>query len=197
MADIIKKETFTIKLTYEMSVNTDTGEILETKLINRSVDNSDLKQIKSSKQINVSNEPTLSLEDNKYTLSPAAVELMRLGEDSRLDIRYEQTIDGDIPIIYEVFDGKGGNKITKSNTVSYRGDKNKELAKRGREFGIVPHPKKQNVFMLTSDSKPVQLVGDDNVKIDETEDKIPFDLNLEDLVDTGDNTEIDSSFFKF
>lgn len=195
MADIIRKETFTIKLTYEMSVNIDTGEILETKLINRSVDNSNFKQIKSSKQINVSDKPTLSLEDNKYILSPAAVELMRLSEDSRLDIRYEQNKDGDIPIIYEVLNGKGGNKITKSNTVSYRGDKNKELAKRGKEFNIVSHPQKQNVFMLISDSKPIQLVEDNNIKIegDESED-IPFDLDLEDLVD---NTEIDSSFFKF
>ena len=44
MADTIKKETFTIVLTYEMSVNIDTGEILETRLIDRNIGKSDLKQ---------------------------------------------------------------------------------------------------------------------------------------------------------
>ena len=196
MADTIKKETFTVKLTYEMSVNTDTGEILETRLIDRSIDNSDLKAVKPSakKKVVEDKEPKLILEDNKYRLNNAAVELMGLSSDSKLSIKYIQGNSGDVPVI--CIDDHG-NKITKSNTVACRGNKNTELAKYGEEFTLVPHPSKPGLFILTSESvKPEQLIGDDNVNIEEGD--IPFDLDVKDLVDNEDAniTEIDSNFFK-
>lgn len=200
MADTIKKETFTVKLTYEMSVNVDTGEILETKLIDRSIDNSDLKPVKTTKKRAIqddSKEPKLILEDNKYRLNNAAVELMNLEEDSKLSIKYIQGTNGDIPVI--TID-ENGNKITKSNTVACRGSKNSELAKYGKEFILAPHPSKSGLFILTSDSVKVeQLVGDDNVNIEGNEDEdLQFDLDVKDLVDDEDTniTEIDSNFFK-
>lgn len=196
MADTIKKETFTVKLTYEMSVNIDTGEILETRLIDRSINNSDLKAVKSStkKKIVEDKEPKLILEDNKYRLNNAAIELMKLSSDSKLSIKYVQGNSGDVPVI--CIDDHG-NKITKSNTVACRGNKNAELAKYGEEFILVPHPSKPGLFILTSESiKPEQLTGDDNVNI-EDEDSL-FDLSLKDLAEDEDTniTEIDSSFFK-
>ena len=196
MADTIKKETFIVKLTYEMSVNIDTGEILETRLIDRSINNSDLKAVKSStkKKIVEDKEPKLILEDNKYRLNNAAIELMKLSSDSKLSIKYVQGNSGDVPVI--CIDDHG-NKITKSNTVACRGNKNAELAKYGEEFILVPHPSKPGLFILTSESiKPEQLTGDDNVNI-EDEDSL-FDLSLKDLAEDEDTniTEIDSSFFK-
>ena len=196
MADTIKKETFTVKLTYEMSVNIDTGEILETRLIDRSINNSDLKAVKSStkKKIVEDKEPKLILEDNKYRLNNAAIELMKLSSDSKLSIKYVQGNSGDVPVI--CIDDHG-NKITKSNTVACRGNKNAELAKYGEEFILVSHPSKPGLFILTSESiKPEQLTGDDNVNI-EDEDSL-FDLSLKDLAEDEDTniTEIDSSFFK-
>lgn len=200
MADTIKKETFTVKLTYEMSVNTDTGEILETKLINRSIDNSDLKTVKSTTKRkpskNEDKTPKLILEDNKYRLNSAAVELMELDESSRLSIRYEQGKDGDLPLI-EV-DEKNGNKITKSNTVACRGSKNEELSKYGTEFTLVPHPNRPRLFILTTDSVKIdQLSGDVSIEGGEDED-LPFDLDIKELIDNTDAniTEIDSNFFK-
>ena len=196
MADTIKKETFTVKLTYEMSVNIDTGEISETRLIDRSINNSDLKAVKSStkKKIVEDKEPKLILEDNKYRLNNAAIELMKLSSDSKLSIKYVQGNSGDVPVI--CIDDHG-NKITKSNTVACRGNKNAELAKYGEEFILVSHPSKPGLFILTSESiKPEQLTGDDNVNI-EDEDSL-FDLSLKDLAEDEDTniTEIDSSFFK-
>ena len=206
MADTIKKETFTVKLTYEMSVNTDTGEILETRLIDRSIDNSDLKAVKPSAKKRVvqdeDKEPKLILEDNKYRLNNAAVELMGLDTDSKLNIRYEQGKNGDIPIIgtSSAFGISSGNKLTKSNTVACRGHNREELAKYGEEFILVPHPNKPGLFMLTSESvKPEQLIGDDNVSVEGREDEdLPFDLDVKELVDDEDAniTEIDSNFFK-
>lgn len=201
MADTIKKETFTVKLTYEMSVNTDTGEILETRLIDRSIDNSDLKAVKPSAKKKVvqdeGKEPKLILEDNKYRLNNAAIELMKLSSDSKLSIKYIQGNSGDVPVI--CIDDHG-NKITKSNTVACRGNKNAELAKYGEEFILVSHPSKPGLFILTSESvKPEQLIGDDNVSIEGGEDEdLPFDLDVKELVDDEDAniTEIDSNFFK-
>ena len=206
MADTIKKETFTVKLTYEMSVNTDTGEILETRLIDRSIDNSDLKAVKPSAKKKVvqdeDKEPKLILEDNKYRLNNAAVELMGLDTDSKLNIRYEQGKGGDVPVIGTsiAFGISSGNKLTKSNTVACRGHNREELAKYGEEFVLVPHPSKPGLFILTSESvKPEQLIGDDNVSVEGGEDEdLPFDLDVKELVDDEDAniTEIDSNFFK-
>lgn len=201
MADTIKKETFTVKLTYEMSVNTDTGEILETRLIDRSIDNSDLKAVKPSAKKKVvqdeDKEPKLILEDNKYRLNNAAVELMGLDPDSKLNIRYEQGKEGDVPVIGI---DERGNKLTKAHTVACRGRNREELVKYGEEFILVPHPSKPGLFILTSESvKPEQLIGDENVKVDEEEvNDIPFSLDMEELVDNEDAniTEIDSNFFK-
>ena len=199
MADTIKKETFTVTLTYEMTVNIDTGEILETKLIDRSINNSDIKPAKPSKKViqdDGNTEPKLYLEENKCRLNNAAVNLMNLNPDSRLVIRYEQGKNQDYPVIgiNEVFGVASGNKITKSNTIACRGNNHTELAKYGTEFVLVPHPNKPGIFILTYD-KAVELKGDENIQIDEELDNIDF--GLEDLVDNEDEvTEIDSNFFK-
>lgn len=205
MADTIQKETFTLSLTYEMSVNIDTGEILETRLIDRSIGKSDLKVVKTPKKKTVQDEgeePKLILEENKYRLTSAAISLMGLDEDSKLVIKYEDTKSGSVPIIGTnvAFGISSGNKLTKSNTVACRGNNRDELAKHGTEFTLVPHPSKENLFILHSGEKQIdQIIEDDNVKVEGGEDKgLPFDLDLGELVDEQDAniTEVDANFFK-
>lgn len=205
MADTIQKETFTVSLTYEMSVNIDTGEILGTKLIDRSIGKSDLKVVKTPKKKTVQDEgeePKLILEENKYRLTGAAISLMGLDEDSKLVIKYEDTKSGSIPIIGTnvAFGISSGNKLTKSNTVACRGNNRDELAKHGTEFTLVPHPSKENLFILHSGEKQIdQIIEDDNVKVEGDEGKdLPFDLDLGELVDEQDAniTEVDANFFK-
>lgn len=205
MADTIRKETFTVNLTYEMSVNVDTGEILETRLVNRDINNSDLKVVKTPKKKTVQDdgeEPKLILEENKYRLTSAAVSLMGLDEDSKLVIKYEEGKSGSVPVIgtNTAFGISSGNKLTKSNTVACRGGNRDELAKHGTEFTLVPHPSKEGLFILQSGEKQIdQLIGDDNVKVEGEEgEDIPFDLDLNELVDDQDAniTEVDANFFK-
>lgn len=205
MADTIQKETFTVSLTYEMSVNIDTGEILETRLIDRSIGKSDLKVVKTPKKKTVQDdgeEPKLILEENKYRLTSAAVSLMGLDENSKLVIKYEDGKSGAIPVIgtNTAFGISSGNKLTKSNTVACRGGNREELAKHGTEFTLVPHPNKDGLFILHSGEMQIdQSIGDDNVKVEGEEgENIPFDLDLSELVDDQDAniTEVDSSFFK-
>lgn len=202
--DNIITEEFTLTLQYAMKINTDTGELLETKLIKRSIDKSNFevttpKKKASKAKKEESTTPKLILEDNKYCLNAAAVELMGVGPDSKLDIKYEKGV----PIIGtdEAFGTKGGNKLTKNNTVAYRGAKNEELAKYGTEFTISAHSSKEGLFVLSSENTPVQeeLNGYENVTLEEgDEDPLPLDIDLAELVDEQDAnvTEIDASFFK-
>ena len=194
------KETFILSLTYEMSVDTETGEVLETKLIDRSV-NKPVKAMKATANEAVQDddkEPKLYLEDNKCRLNSKAVSLMGISPGDKLDIKYDDGKNGSIPIIGtdEAFGTKGGNKLTKSNTIACRGSKNEELSKYGKEFVLAEHPSKAGLFVLTSEEVAVdQLVGDDNVNIDTPE---GIDLNLEGLVDDEDAnvSSIDTNFFK-
>lgn len=194
------KETFILSLTYEMSVDTETGEVLETKLIDRSV-NKPVKAMKATANEAVQDddeEPKLYLEDNKCRLNSKAVSLMGISPGDKLDIKYDDGKNGSVPIIGtdEAFGTKGGNKLTKSNTIACRGSKNEELSKYGKEFVLAVHPSKAGLFVLTSEEVAVdQLVGDDNVNIDTPE---GIDLNLEGLVDDKDAnvSSIDTNFFK-
>ena len=194
------KETFILSLTYEMSVDTETGEVLETKLIDRSV-NKSVKAMKAPTNEAVQDddkEPKLYLEDNKCRLNSKAVSLMGISPGDKLDIKYDDGKNGSVPIIGtdEAFGTKGGNKLTKSNTIACRGSKNEELSKSGKEFVLAVHPSKAGLFVLTSEEVAVdQLVGDDNVNIDTPE---GIDLDLEGLVDDKDAnvSSIDTNFFK-
>lgn len=201
--DNIITEEFTLTLQYAMKINTDTGELLETKLIKRSVDKSNFevtttKRKASKPKKDESTTPQLILDDNKYYLNAAAIELMQVGPDSRIDIKYEKGV----PVIGtdEAFGTKGGgNKLTKNNTVAYRGAKNEELAKYGTEFTISAHNSKEGLFVLSSENAPVQqekLNGDENVALEE--DSLSLDIDLAGLVEDQDAniTEIDANFFK-
>ena len=194
------KETFILSLTYEMSVDTETGEVLETKLIDRSV-NKPVKAMKATASEAVQDndkEPKLYLEDNKCRLNSKAVSLMGISPGDKLDIKYDDGKNGSVPIIGtdEAFGTKGGNKLTKSNTIACRGSKNEELSKYGKEFVLAVHPSKAGLFVLTSEEVTGdQLVGDDNINIDTPE---GIDLDLEGLVDDKDAnvSSIDTNFFK-
>lgn len=200
--DTVITEEFTLTLQYAMKIDTETGELLETKLIKRSVDKSNFEVTTAKKKTSKpkkdeSTTPQLILDDNKYYLNAAAIELMQVGPDSKIDIKYEKGV----PVIGtdEAFGTKGGNKLTKNNTVAYRGAKNEELAKYGTEFTILAHNSKEGLFVLSSGNIPIQeeLNGDENVALEDG-DPLPLDIDLAGLVDEQDAniTEIDASFFK-
>lgn len=177
-------EEFTIALKYQVKVDTDTGE-MTTKCISRKIDKSNFKV--SESKVNESSEPQLTLEENKYRLNNAAIKLMNLKADDRLEIKYEKQGNIISPIIgtAEAFHISGGNRLTKSNTVSFRGIKNKELSEYGTIFTITPY--KDGLFSLKGDKEIVEQQGDENI--------VEPDVN--DFADLVDNTEeVDSSFFQ-
>lgn len=134
-------------------------------------------------------EPKLYLEENKCKLSTAACGLLGIGAGDKIEIEYTEQNGGTVPVISL----NKGNKLTKSLTIAYRGNKNKELAKYGSEFTIIS---KGGLFVLDSGVAVKPEVKDENLEV--PEDINLEELNLDDLADTEDANvnSIDSNFFK-
>lgn len=200
-------EEFTITLKYQVKVDTETGE-MTTKCISRKIDKSNFEVVeekskrKTSKvKKEESSAPLLTLKDNKYCLTQAAADLMGVEPDCKLDIKYEKRGKETVPVIGsdDVWGTKGGNKLTKSLTVACRGSKNEELSKFGQEFTLVPHEKKDGLFILQNGTAKVEI--DDEVEdLQDLEETIslPVDVDLQDLIDDSDANvkEVSSSMFQ-
>lgn len=186
-------EEFTITLKYQVTVDTETGE-MTTKCIKRTVDKTNFevseKKTAKKKVVEDNSSPQLTLEDNKYRLNIAAIELMGVSAESKIDIKYEKQGKSMIPVIGtdEAFGTRGGNRLTKSNTVACRGSKHEELIKYGTVFQIVPHDSKAGLFILKGDAQIDTLDGDENVSIDE-------EIDISQLIDDKDVEEINSFDF--
>ena len=186
-------EEFTITLKYQVTVDTETGE-MTTKCIKRTVDKANFevseKKTAKKKVSEDNSSPQLTLEDNKYRLNTAAIELMGVSAESKIDIKYEKQGKSMIPVIGtdEAFGTRGGNRLTKSNTVACRGSKHEELVKYGNIFQIIPHDSKAGLFILKGDAQIDTLDGDENVSIDE-------EIDISQLIDDKDVEEINSFDF--
>lgn len=99
------------------------------------------KKIKNLKVVSIEpGQPTIQALDNKLQLSPAALELIGVKSGDRLAINY-WTVDNKTtyPLIgkAETFNEEG-TKLTKSNTISYRGQQMDVLKLYGTNFNIEP-----------------------------------------------------------
>lgn len=181
----IVKHRFTIE--YESSVNTETGEILETTIVGRT--ESKKKPVK--KESNDSDtEAKVYLEDNKLRLNSLAIELMGVNPGDRIDIQYATRPIIGISGTFGTPDS--GCKLTKSGTVSFRGKKAETLAAHGTEFKLIPND--HNQFILDNGKEvpeEPELKGDENVQLCDESD---LDFNIESLLD--DTTEVKASIFQ-
>lgn len=197
-------EHFQVILDYEVTVDESTGE-LETRLIKKSIDKANFKSIelkepkKKTSKKEESNIPQLILEDNKYCLNKAAVELMQITPEDKIDIKYEKKGKSMVPVIGadRIFGTKQGCKLTKSNTVACRGSKNAELAKHGDVFEIIPHDSKPGLFILKGNSVEEFPEEVSEINIEDLDENLPLDASIEDLIDDKDAniTKIDANFF--
>ena len=161
-------------------------------------------QSKPKKKENESSEPQLELDENKYHLNSAAIELMNVNAGDRIDIKYQIIDKLNYPIIgpSTVWKSNSGNKLTKSGTVSYRGTANVALSEYGSLFTLTPWKGHDGLFVLMGDEPMPQTVEDDNVELPEDmeieEDIKPKeddDLSFDDLEE--DNTELSNFKFTF
>lgn len=191
-----------MKLTFNLIVDTSTGEfeVINTETgETKSVKAETKKRTSSKKKKDDDPTPKITLEDNKYCLNSAAVDLMGVEPDDRLDIKMEKQGKNLIPVIGNdlVFKTHQGNRVTKSFTVSCRGKANDELSKYGSVFTLEPHPSKDGLFIMVGDKEAPEAppTKDENIEIPEDE-NLPMDADLEGLVE-DDNEAKEITAFDF
>lgn len=174
----------------------------------------DPEVVKSSKKQSVkeeSSEPQLSLLDNKYSLNSAALDLLGVTAGDKIDIKYQIIGNINYPIIGSSTSWKStsGNKLTKSNTVSYRGKANEMLSAFGDTFDFTPWTGHDGLFILIGNK---EMVVDPNIEpktdnstevdkpIEEPETVEEDDMSLDDFLndsESQDNYELSNFKFKF
>lgn len=86
--------------------------------------------------------PTVEVKENKLVISPKAIGMIGCITGDRITIQYFQespTVTFPIIGLSSVFaDPDSGNKLTKSNTVSFKGFQRKVLIQYGTEFVLEP-----------------------------------------------------------
>lgn len=149
---------------------------------------------KSSSKVDNNPDPIVTLDSNKLILTQGAVDLLQVCEDCRIDIKYEKKDKKAVPIIGTdaAFGTKAGNKLTKSNTVSYRGAANEKLSAYGTVFRLEP-TKNEGIYYLVGDKEPEETkVPDEIINI---ENELDIEM-LDDINVDLDNTELGDFDFK-
>ena len=190
-----------LDILFHYEVNEQTGEITYIGKEEISVDTKATKSATktstkaSAAKVDANPDPIITLDSNKLILTQGAVDLLQVCADCRVDIKYKKKDKKAVPIIGTdaAFGTKSGNKLTKSNTVSYRGAANEKLSAYGPTFKLEPTEDK-GIYYLVGDkvreenSVPDEIIDIeneldieslDNINIDEDDkDLEKFDFNL-------------------
>ena len=168
-------------------VDETTGEIKFIGKEEITVDSASVKTSKSSTKKSTSKvddnpEPLITLEANKLVLTQGAVDALNPCEDCRIDIKYKKKDKKLVPVIGTdaAFGTKAGNKLTKTNTVSYRGAANDKLSAFGTVFRLEP----------TEEDGIFYMIGNKNLKEPEVPKEL-IDINSE--LDIPSLEEIDNA----
>lgn len=183
------------QITVTFDFNTETEEVSGIKVVN----NSEKKKVttKKSKDVvtDIASNAILSLEANKLCFNSKAVSEMEIEYEDRIVIKWEKEGKKMIPIIGKdiAFDEEGsGNKVTKSNSIAYKGKANAVLSELGSEFSIKPH--RDGIWKLIATENGV--ANSENVTLEEVI-KQADEIEPELIVEGDDETEIDEFQFKF
>lgn len=190
-----------LDILFHYEVNEQTGEITYIGKEEISVDTKATKSATktstkaSTAKVEANPDPIITLDSNKLVLTQGAVDLLQVCADCRVDIKYKKKDKKAVPIIGTdaAFGTKSGNKLTKSNTVSYRGAANEKLSAYGTTFKLEP-TEDEGIYYLVGDkvqeenSVPDEIIDIeseldieslDNINIDEDDkDLEKFDFNL-------------------
>ena len=190
-----------LDILFHYEVNEQTGEITYIGKEEISVDTKATKSATktstkaSAAKVDANPDPIITLDSNKLVLTQGAVDLLQVCEDCRVDIKYKKKDKKAVPIIGTdaAFGTKAGNKLTKSNTVSYRGAANEKLSAYGTVFKLEPTEDKGIYYLIgdkVQESNPVpeeiidiekelDIEALDNLNIDEDDKNLEkFDFNL-------------------
>lgn len=176
-----------LDIIFHYDVNTTTGEIQYIGKEEVTVDTkkSTKATTKTTTKVDDNPDPIVTLDSNKLVLTKGAMDLLKVCEDCRIDVKYTKKDKKAVPVIgcNTAFGTQGGNTVTKSNTVSFRGAKNEKLASYGTVFKLEP-TEEDGIFYLVSDKKEEEI-PQDIVDIEKELD------NIDDLTIDIDETQFD------
>ena len=178
-----------LDILFHYDVNETTGEITFIGKEEITVDTAATTKRVATKATKVveNTEPLITLDSNKLILTTGAVEMLNICADCRVDIKYKKKDKTSVPVIGTdtAFGTKGGNKLTKTNTVSFRGAANEKLAEFGTIFKLEPS-EDDGIFYMIGD-KVDNSIPDDAIDI---ESELDLD-SLDDLDDSNDLSNFD------
>lgn len=181
-----------LDILFHYNVDENTGEITFIGKEEITVDTatSTKRQAKPVK-VEANIEPLITLDSNKLVLTTGAVDMMNICPDCRVDIKYKKKDKVSVPVIGTdaAFGTKGGNKLTKTNTVSFRGSANEKLAEYGSVFKLEPS-EDEGIFYLIGDkmNKPIE---DEAIDIEGE-----LDLDSLEELDIDDSSDLEGFDFK-
>ena len=179
-------------------VDEETGEVFKDtrEMKDDSIKKPRATTSKASSKSDDRKEPILTLEDNKYILSAGAVAALGVEAGDKIDIKFQKVDNKMIPVIgtNDTFGTKAGNKLTKSNTVSYRGKSNDELKIYGNVFTLVEHPTAVGLFILKGENTPDV---DMTTKVTQPEEETEVEEDASDLLEGEDTEEVTNKDFDF
>lgn len=181
-----------LNILFHYDVNEQTGEITFIGKEEITVDTNTTIKRKSTKVVVEENkDPLITLDSSKLILTTGAVELMNICADCRVDIKYKKKDKTSVPVIGTdaAFGTKGGNKLTKTNTVSFRGSANTKLAEFGTTFKLEPS-EDSGIFYMIGD-KMNNPIPEDTIDI---EDELDLDA-LDELDINDDDTSLEGFDF--
>ena len=181
-----------LDILFHYNVDENTGEITFIGKEEITVDTvtSTKRQAKPVK-VEANIEPLITLDSNKLVLTTGAVDMMNICPDCRVDIKYKKKDKVSVPVIGTdaAFGTKGGNKLTKTNTVSFRGSANEKLAEYGSVFKLEPS-EDEGIFYLIGD-KMNKSIEDEAIDIEGE-----LDLDSLEELDIDDSSDLEDFDFK-
>ena len=182
-----------LDILFHYNVDENTGEMTFIGKEEITVDTAASVKKQSTKAAKVveCSDPLIKLDSNKLILTTGAVSILGVEADCRLDIKYKKKDKVSVPVIGTdvAFGTKGGNKLTKTNTVSFRGAANDKLAEFGTTFTLEPS-EDEGIFYLIGD-KMNNPTPEDTVDIESE-----LDIDALEDIDLADSTDLENFDFK-
>ena len=178
-----------LDIIFHYEVDETTGEITYIGKDEVTVDTATSTKRQAAK-VEENADPLITLDSNKLILTTGAVATLNICPDCRVDIKYKKKDKVAVPVIGtdSAFGTKGGNKLTKTNTVSFRGSANEKLAEFGTTFKLEPS-EDEGIFYMIGD-KMNQPIPDDAIDIESE-----LDMEALDSLDLEDSTSLENFDF--
>ena len=136
-------------------------------------------------------EPLVQLMDNKLKLTPKAIEMIGAQVGDRIQVNYwTENNHNTFPLIgrSEFFtDKEEGSKLTKSNTVSFRGNKNTVLKVYGELFKLEEF--KDNMFRLVKVETENEATESEQRELEDLNSS-EIDEEIKNILEDEDNSDL-------